>query len=376
MCQVSAGSPFQQDMCILSIPSEHLHGHPQEGPSQVFWGGPDRPQRFLRDLLEEKIHGVPSGGEILWVTYYFRDEGLAKALLQACRRGVKVRVVMEGSPRTETANNRVKKLLAAEGALGKNLRVLSHSRLDKRFKSSRLHEKLYYFSHPVPRVLVGTFNPSGNLPEDQDIIREIGDQDRGHNVLVELLDQALVRGLYAHAHRLFCSTHGPWERFLPQSNRIVSSGKIKVLFFPRLRRTLFYKLFSGLGAGSRLQMAVSHLNDPDICKFLIGLVRQGVHIDVLTHDTERRVPTWVEEEMLGKGIIFKRYVHPEGLPMHNKFMLIDTPERQLVVFGSMNLSVRSLNVNHELLVIAEDSTLYHAFRQRWQVMVAETTAWS
>ena len=364
-----------QDVAILDS-SEQIHEQHPEGDCQLFFGGPDRPQRFLRDLLEKRIHGVPSGGEILWITYYFRDEGLAKALLQACRRGVKVRVVMEGSPRTETANRRVEELLSSEDALGKNLRVLSHSRLDKRFKSSRLHEKLYYFSHPVPRAMVGTFNPSGNLPEDPDIIREIGDQDRGHNVLVELLDQTLVRGLYAHARHIFRKTHGPWERFLPQSNKVISSGKIQALFFPRLRRTLFYKLFSDLGTDSRLRMAVSHLNDPDICKRLIGLVRQGVHVEVLTHDTERRVPSWVEEEMLSKGVIFNRYVHPEELPMHNKFMLIDTPDRQLVVFGSMNLSIRSLNVNHELLVIAEDSTLYHAFRQRWDEMLCELRSWS
>jgi phosphatidylserine/phosphatidylglycerophosphate/cardiolipin synthase-like enzyme len=360
-------------MCILSISPEHLHDQSSEVPFQAFWGGPDRPQRCLRDLLEERINGVPSGGEILWITYYFRDEGLAQALLKASQRGVKVRVVMEGSPRTETANSRVIELLAAEGALGENLRVISHSRIDKRFKSSRLHEKLYYFSHPVPRVLVGTFNPSGNLPEDPEIISEIGDQDRGHNVLVEFLDQALVRGLYAHAQRLFCSTHGPWERFLPQNNRVISSGKIQALFFPRLRRTLFYNLLSGLDADSRLRMAVSHLSDPDICKRLIDLVRQGVHVEILTHDTERRVPSWVEEEMLRKGVIFNRYVHPEGLPMHNKFILIDALERQLLVFGSMNLSIRSLNVNHELLIIAEDSTLYHAFQHRWGEMLKESS---
>ena len=351
--------------------SEQIHEQHPEGDCQLFLGGPDRPKRFLRDLLEERIHGVPSGGEILWVTYYFRDERLAEALIKACHRGVHVRVVMEGRPRTENANRRVEKLLSADGALRKNLRVLNHNRLDKRFKSSRLHEKLYYFSHPVPCVLVGTFNPSGNLPEDPDIIREIGDQDRGHNVLVELLDQALVRGLYAHAQRLFCSVHGPWERFLPQSNKVITSGKIQALFFPRLRRTLFDRLFSDLDACSKLRMAISHLNDPDICNRLIDLARQGVHIEILTHDTERRVPSWVEEAMLGKGIIFKRYIHPEGLPMHNKFMLIDTRDRQLVVFGSMNLSIRSLNVNHELLMIAEDSALYHAFRKRWDEMLAE-----
>lgn len=337
-----------------------------EEPFQVFWGGPDCPARCLRDLLEERIHAVPSGGEILWITYYFRDEALAEALKQASQRGVKVRVVMEGNPRTGAVNQQVAKLLGNDNALGKNLRTLRHRLVDNRFlRSCRLHEKLYYFSHPVSCVLVGTFNPSGNIPEDPAIIRTIGDQDRGHNVLVEVQDKTLVKGLHEHAHRMFRMPHGPWERFLAESNRVLSSGKTRILFFPRAQRKDFDELFEGLGAGCSLRMAVSHLNDKGICKRLFSLARQGVHIEILAHDTQRRVPSWVEKEMLKNGITFNRYVHPDGLPMHNKFMLIDTPERQLVTVGSMNLSVRSLHANHELLMVAESPDLCYVFRCRW-----------
>lgn len=352
---------------------------PQEMPFQVFWGGPDCPPRYLRDVLEERIHAVPSGGEILWVTYYFRDEGLALALLQASSRGVRVQVAMEGNPRTGAVNSRVRKLLGGDDALGKRLRTISHRLVDNRFlRGCRLHEKLYYFSHPGPRsshpgpsALVGTFNPSGNLPEDPAVIRKIGDQDRGHNVLVDICDTGLVQGLHAHAQRIFQMTHGPWERFLPQSNQVVVSGKTRILFFPRSRRADFDEVFEAIGPGSRLRMAVSHLNDRGICKRLFGLASQGVDIEILAHDTQRRVPSWVEKQLLRSGITFTRYVHPEGLPMHNKFMLIDTPERQLVTFGSMNLSVRSLYANHELLVIDETPELYQTFHQRWQEMMAE-----
>ena len=203
---------------------------------RVFWGGPDCPPRFLRDVLEERIHAVPTGGEIIWVTYYFRDEGLAQALLKARRRGVRVRVVMEGNPRTPAVNTKVRKLLGHKDALGKNLRLLSHRLIDNRWlRRCRLHEKLYYFSHPVPSALVGTFNPSGSHLEDPAIIRKIGDQDRGHNVLVEVTDRYLVEGLHGHAHRMFRITHGPWERFLPDSNRIVDYGKTRIILFPRLQ---------------------------------------------------------------------------------------------------------------------------------------------
>jgi len=347
---------------------EQTYNEFHETDLQVFWGGPDCSPRRLRNILEKKIHAVPTGGEILWVTYYFRDTGLAQALLQARQRGVMVRVLLERTPRTKTANDKVKRLLAT---LGRNLRILNHTWILKRSKKSRLHEKLYYFSHPAPHVLVGTFNPSGDSPEDPAIIREIGDQDRGHNLLAEISDQILVQALYTHARRLFQMLHGIWERFLPESNQIISSGKTRILFFPRENNKEFYQLFSGLGTGSKLRMAVSHLNDPEACSHFCELAQRGVDIEILTHDTERRVPAWVEREMLQNNVIFRRYTHPEGFPMHNKFILINTLGRQIVTFGSLNLSFRSLHANHELLVISESPTLYQDFSRRWAEMLEE-----
>jgi hypothetical protein len=341
---------------------------------QVFWGGPDRPARCLRDLLEERIHAVPAGGEILWVIYYFRDEGLAAALVQASRRGVRVRVAMEDAPRTVDVNNQARLLLEGDEALGKGLRCIKHRFFDNLYlKRGRLHEKLYYFSHPVPSTLVGSFNPMGNIQKDSAIISDIGGKgnDSGHNVLVDIRESVLVEGLYAHAMQLFEGRHGPWESFLPQSNKVLESGKTRIIFFPRSRWGVFNAMFDDLCSGSRLRMAVSHLNDPGICERLFALARQGVLIEILANHTQRRVPAWVEQQMMENDIPFNRYVHAEGLPMHNKFMLFETAEKRTVAFGSMNLSVRALHANHELLVIDQSPELYDLFFQRWQEMLQE-----
>jgi len=359
---------------LVSKTSEQYHF--PFSPSAIFWGGPDRPSRCLRNLLEERIHAVPPGGEILWVTYYFRDEALAEALLQAKRRGVKVRVAIEGNPRTCAVNSRVLKLLGGNRGLGGGLRAIRHRLVDNRFfRISRLHEKMYYFSHPVPSVMVGTFNPSGTQPEDPDIIRKIGDQDRGHNMLMNIVDPVLVEGFHEHALHLFNTLHGPWERYLSINNRLISSGKTRAIFFPRSKWADFYRLFEGLKPGNTLRMAVSHFNDRGICKLLFALAQRGVHVEIIAHATLRRVPSWVEEQMLRYKIIFHRYVHPEGLPMHNKFMLIDTSAHRIVTFGSMNLSVRSLHANHELLVADENPEVYQAFRHRWEEMLMEMKGW-
>lgn len=63
-------------------------------------------------MLEEHIAVVPAGGSIDWITYYFRDLRLAKALIQAHKRGVKITISLAGKPRTSDANDAVIAMLS------------------------------------------------------------------------------------------------------------------------------------------------------------------------------------------------------------------------------------------------------------------------
>ena len=88
--------------------------------------------------------------------------------------------MIEGRPRLKTANKVVSRLLEAEMGLGSGFRSLTH-RLPNNgmMMPTHLHEKLYYFSHPRPVAFVGSFNPSGNQPEDPNVIRESGIKTMG-----------------------------------------------------------------------------------------------------------------------------------------------------------------------------------------------------
>jgi phosphatidylserine/phosphatidylglycerophosphate/cardiolipin synthase-like enzyme len=340
--------------------------------SQVYFGGPDRPVGFLRDLLAERVAQVPAGGSIDWVTYYFRDRRLADALIEARERGVDVRVTLDGHPRTPKANDAVIEML--EAGLGGGLRVV-RGRLDGtplgKIARPRLHEKLYCFSHPTPVAFVGSFNPSSDSPESEpEVIEVIGDHDRAHNLLVELGHPDLVHALRDHARSLQLARHGCSDRFASSANRRLQHGGYSVYFWPRARRHPVMELLLDLERGSRVRIAASHISGSSSLSGFCALAARGLKIEILTEATHRRVPLKVEQRLAHAGISLRRLTADEWVPMHNKFVLIETSNLKATIFGSFNWSEPSYRFNREIGVSTEDPLLFKAFADRWDQLAA------
>lgn len=339
---------------------------------EVHFGGPDLPPHQLRDLLEQHVRAVPAGGRIDWVTYYFRDRLLAEALIEARRRGVTVHITLEGHPRTPHASDRVIARLAGPSGLGDGFRLVRMWPIPTppgRLRHPHLHEKLYCFSHPQPIALVGSFNPSGDQPEeDPAVIEEIRDQDRGHNVLVAFRDPRLVEGLFAHAGWL----HSAWTPgllgMLAQPNRRLVSGSTEVHFLPQLGRHPLLRRLTHLSKNARVRIAGSHIKGAGIIRTLNRLARHVHSVNVFAEDTERRVPSRVEAALRSAGISFRRSDDPAHLPMHNKFVLVEDGSQRWVAFGSFNWTTRSFWINREILAISSDPILVAAFHKRWQAL--------
>ncbi|HEY8154907.1 MAG TPA: phospholipase D-like domain-containing protein [Myxococcota bacterium] len=338
---------------------------------EVHFGGPDLAPGRLRDLLAERVAAVPAGGAIDFVTYYFRDRRLAAELLAARRRGAAVRVALDGRPRSRGANDAVIELLAGADGLGDGLRVVRGGKLLR----PRLHEKLFCFSHPSPVAFVGSFNPSGDRPEqDPERLREIGDHDRGYNLLVELRVPELARSLAGHARALHTAWHGPFDRFTPAANRALRFGDTEVHFWPRVRPHPVVSRLRGAGAGTRVRLVTSHLSGPSALRSLLGLARRGLALEVLVGGTERRVPGRGKRRLAAAGISVRRVLHPEGLPMHDKFLLVEAPDERWVAFGSFNWTEPSRRFNREIGVIAREPALFDAFEARWEALTTRADA--
>ena len=337
---------------------------------QAHFAGPQHAPGRLRDLLAERVAAVPAGGSIDFVTYYFRDRRLAHELLAARRRGAAVRVTLDGRPRTRSANQAVIGLLSGPDGLGEGLRVVRGGKLLR----PRLHEKLYCFSHPTPVALVGSFNPSGDVPEaDPALLQEIGDQDRGYNLLVELREPELALALARHARALHEAPHGPFDRFAPSANRPVRFGDLEVHFWPRVTPHPVVSLMREAGPGARVRLVTSHLSGPSALRTLTGFARRGLALEVLVGGTERRVPSRIEAGLAAAGVPVRRVLHPEGLPMHDKFLLVEASGRRWLVFGSFNWSEPSRRFNREIGVIARQSPLFDAFAARWSELAEQAS---
>jgi hypothetical protein len=332
----------------------------------VYFGGPDLPPRLLRDELQARVEAVPKGGTIAWSTYYFRDRALAQALIDACDRGVKLLLRIEGAPRFPNVNEAVIAMLEAHG-LGGGLKV--HCQPPRLFEKRYpyWHSKIYCFSHPSPAALVGSFNPSGDVPENEEIIAAIGDQDRGHNLLVEFTGSKAYRALRDRVRRM-----GRWAaRFDPLQNRPIRLSASTIWSYPRRSPEIIDQQLNSLGNGDWVRGAVSHLKEGPLAGELAAAARRGASIKLLLHDTERRVPEEIVSELALAGVVATRYVHPDELPLHLKFLIVEQAGVRHAWFGSFNFNRRSYRHNYEILVGSRDLKIIDAFEQRFALIAAE-----
>lgn len=357
--------PGSATPCAVTIPTNET---PDAALQTVHFGGPGSPEGALRDLLAARVRASDRGDRIDFVTYYFRDRRLAAELAAAAERGAEVRVTLEARPRRSDANAAVVAQLAqpvGSGGIGGGLAVLEHTPLLPGTKARpRLHEKLYVFSNP-PTAFVGSFNPSGDEPElAPEVTREIGDHDRGYNLLVELRSSALVEALTSHARDIQAGRHGFFERFGRDPS--VFEEQTELAFWPRASVHPFFAKLGELGSGDRARIVASHVSGKAASRALATAAARGANIELLSHANARRFPLDTEAELRASGVVVQRVGTEATHPMHDKFALLDCAGVRCAAFGSYNLNTQSRWLNHEIGVFTRDAGVYAALEQRWE----------
>ncbi|MGA9575166.1 MAG: phospholipase D-like domain-containing protein [Lysobacterales bacterium] len=346
---------------------------PTRSDFEVHFGGPDKPVGALRNLLSDKIDAVPAGGSIEWITYYFRDRALARKLVEAAARGVKVTLVLEGKPRIVTANQQVISILSGEKGLADGLRIIALPGVPSPSGigwKPQLHEKIYCFSHPRPTALFGSFNPSGDIPEDDPaILWKIGNHNIAHNALVETRDAKMVAMLAEHIRSLHRDGSTLYYRFWGRSQSL-DFGHTVLHFWPRIARHPIEVFLQNFGKGSRVRIAASHIRFSRSVSQIINLSRRGAQVEVLSEFTNRRVPLKTEQRLKNAGVRFERFGQLQNVPMHLKLILAENEHGQWAAFGSFNWTMPSYLINHEIAAVTSDAHVFAEFDRRWNELRA------
>ncbi len=344
-------------MFAVDLPAEPAAVAASPPALVAHFGGPDAPAGALRDILLARIRSAPPGSDIDWATYYFADRELADALIAAHDRGVRVRMVLDGAPRRGSVNADTSERLRQ--GLGDDFKLRKSW-----FPGAHLHAKIYAFSGPEPAAFIGSYNPSGGAKGK--VLRDIGDQDRGENLLVEIRDPMAVRALQARVDGIWSGSF--WGRFGIGRNKARRFPDLKLYAFPRLNTGVVERRLAKLGPGDRVEAAVSHMDNGSFAQALAAAAQRGVEISLVVHDTRRRVPGKVVRALDESGVEIRRYCDPENLPMHAKFVIMDHKDVSTAWFGSLNYNLGSRLLNQEVLARSSDPDLVASLKARFQVI--------
>jgi phosphatidylserine/phosphatidylglycerophosphate/cardiolipin synthase-like enzyme len=343
--------------------------------AKTYFGGPDKSKNLLRDILVEHIHAVPANGNINWVCYYLHDPVVLQALIDASERGVKIELTIDGRPRTPSINQACINLFTQPIHSSIKIAIVKDKPVWEYFGihwHAHLHSKLYYFSHPTPQVLVGSYNPTADAEHsDQAAIEKIGDHSISHNVLVSVDDQDTVNHLKNHILELQNYKKRRFSRISSAHNTAFKSQNWTIDFLPRLNTHPVNTLLSKNHSNANVKCAISHLKGPGILNPLKIALNTGKKIELLLESSQRRVPKKYLDFLNKHQIKYYQPKLEKHCLMHNKFILYQSDQEYCVMFGSFNWSARSRLLNHEIIACSHDKEIIGAFEQRWNQIITQ-----
>ena len=343
--------------------------------AKTYFGGPDKSKNLLRDILVEHIQAAPAGGDIQWVCYYLNDPVIFQALIDASERGVSIKLTIDGTARSPSINQACITVLSQLNRYPIKINIVKNKPVWEYFGlkwHAHLHSKLYYFSHPTPHVLIGSYNPTAGTEHiNQTSINEIGDHSISHNVLVEVDDNDTVKHLKNYIFDLQNTQQRMFARLLPTHNVTFRSQQWSIDFLPSLSANPINTLLSKNHSNANVKCAISHLKGPGILNPIKTALKTGKKIELILESSHRRVAK-KHLAFLDKHQI--KYYQPtleNDCLMHNKFILYQSDQQHCVMFGSFNWSARSRLLNHEVIACSYDKQIIAAFEQRWHQIITQ-----
>lgn len=264
--------------------------------------------------------------EILAGLYLVTDNTITNALVSAAERGVTVRVVIDDSDNTRSANNvSMPKLTAAGAQVVKATGFVHH------------HAKYMLIDDELGFVMTCNFTNS-SFTSNREVIVRVAEP--------RLLDELAIvfEADFAHA-----------DLTLPETQLVLSPDNSR-------------ERLSGMvsNAKQRVFVAMQYVDDNSMVYRFIAAKRAGVDVRVLIADPSRYGNHGDAQWLKDQGVAVK-YL-PLPMYLHEKVIVAD----DTAFVGSVNMSYTSLTSNREVGVVGDEaftSTLMQGLEADWQSAV-------
>ncbi|MFD8987277.1 phospholipase D-like domain-containing protein [Streptomyces goshikiensis] len=354
-------------------------------------------QDAIRNQLISLVNRTPAGAEISGSMYLFTDGGVSNALISAKKRGVKVRLIVDGDAVAATgpdgkATGSEYATLAAATGLGTDLAAdswvlacpatrgcVGNRNLGGGDDGAINHNKFMLFSKVGATEKV-VFQTSANLTTSQ--------RRNLFNNAVTIPDAG--SGLYASylAYWQDLRGYGASGNGLATYYKTTDAGPYKTYFFPRQEKAgttyatdpgtdTVVSLLNNVdcaGGATKVRIGMYAFTRTQVADKLVGLKAAGCRVELLHNGEDGNLGDGVRDAIAGRldhtarcaGTATDAAGAARAIGIHSKYLLIEGTylggaHRKLVFTGSHNYTYPNLRSHDETVLKIDDAAVYDAF---------------
>lgn len=324
------------------------------------------PDTAVEDLLLALIRRAVPGSRIRVAVYHFTRGRVSEALVAAFRRGVDVRVLLDGGVRAVLDDPDAAEITEAPTlilGLGRSRVTLCRAPGGACLGTNIMHHKTFLFSDVGGGSRNVVVQASHNLTTTQTHLH--------NNAVVVRGDSAL----FAAYERTFEQQ----RRDVVQENYYRASAgnfRTRAYFFPRAAGDTAVAAIDSVSCegGGRIRVAMAFFTNArlEVARALARRRREGCGVEVVVGDSGIRVGRQVLAALRDAGVRVTRYpTRSGGWGLHSKYLIIDaryggsSARRRLVFTGSHNWTRGALRDNDETMLRVEDDGVFNAFMADW-----------
>lgn len=308
----------------------------------------------LETQLKSLLTHTPAGAQVRVSLFHFTRGTMADAFVAAKRRGVDVRIVLDGANAEYAAYDKLKAGLGAANV------TLCTAR-DACIGTGINHNKFFLFSKLDDGSTNVVVQSSANLTAAQ--------LSEHNNMVVIRNDPKLYAGYRAYWEDL--RRH---RQDLNYYTTVNGTHAVKAYFFPRNSGgdtivNVLDNISSCRNTKVRVAMAFFAQNRLAVADALARQARRGCDVRVVVRDGDDTGASVASRIRAGGGKVEKYKMHANGEGVHSKYLLIEGNylgvRRKLVWTGSHNYTGGALRINDETLLKITNDAVYDKFAANW-----------